>query len=266
MSLIPGNIGATAVQNAGAYGAEAKDLIVEVKAYDLRERKRITLSNAQCQFAYRNSVFKTPDFQNRILITSIVYRLSKKSKYYFNVKSQKGNYLTKRLRFWAGFVQHLSKTFRLSKGKGLRSFLDFRFLKNLLEDSGLFPLRMKRKIVIRTRTSKLPDIDKLGNVGSFFKNPIIPDEQANQIKSEYPSTILFPYRPGFQKISAAWLIDQCGWSGQKIGDAGTLKHLPLTIVNYGNATSEDILQLADKIETDVMSKFGVKLEKEVVVV
>lgn len=266
MSLIPGNIGATAVQNAGAYGAEAKDLIVEVKAYDLKERKQITLSNADCQFAYRNSVFKTPDFQNRILITSIVYRLSKKSKYYFNVKSQKGNYVTKRLRFWAGFIQHLSKTFRLSKGKGLRSFLDFRFLKNLLEDSGLFPLRMKRKIVIRTRTSKLPDIDKLGNVGSFFKNPIIPEEQANQIKSEYPSTILFPYRPGFQKISAAWLIDQCGWSGKKIGDAGTLKHLPLTIVNYGNATSEDILQLADKIETDVMSKFGVKLEKEVVVV
>ena len=160
---------------------------------------------------------------------------------------------------------HLGKTINIKSIKE-KKILDYRFLKNLLEDSGLLPLSLKRKIVIRTRTSKLPDINRLGNVGSFFKNPIISIEKADQLKKEYPDVVLFPYLDDKMKVSAGWLIDKCGWSGRRVGDAGTLKHLPLTIVNYGNATSEDIMILATKIENDVFSTFGVKIEKEVVVV
>ena len=262
MSLIPGNVGATAVQNAGAYGTEAKKLIVKVFAYDLKERKKIELSNAECEFEYRNSVFKKPGFKNRILITSIVYKLSKVSKYTTKMNSYTGGLLSRHWKYWMEFIEHLIKSIRVKKGK--RSLLDYRFLKNLLEDSGLLPLRLKRKIVIRTRTSKLPDIEKLGNVGSFFKNPVITQEKAKELLQQYPDVILFPYLPGQEKVSAAWLIDRCGWSGRKVGDAGTLKHLPLTIVNYGNATSKDILELADKVEKAVLDKFDVVLEKEVV--
>ena len=264
MSLIPGNVGATAVQNAGAYGTEAKNLIVKVFAYDIKEKKKIELSNADCEFEYRNSVFKKPGFKNRILITSIVYKLSKVSKYTSKMKSYSGGVLSRHWKYWKDFSKHLIKSIRLKKGN--RSFLDYRFLKNLLEDSGLLPLRVKRKIVIRTRTSKLPDIQTLGNVGSFFKNPIITQKKASELLQEYPDVILFPYLPGLEKVSAAWLIDKCGWSGRKVGDAGTLKHLPLTIVNYGNATSKDILNLADKVENAVLEKFDVVLEKEVVIV
>lgn len=266
MSLIPGNIGATAVQNAGAYGTEAKDLIVSVKAYDLYKKKEIELDNSECNFEYRNSIFKTDLFKNRILITSIIYRLSKISKYQSKMKTYEGNFFQRHFHYWTDFIGHLFRSINLNKKGSKKSYLDYRFLKNLLEESGLLPLSVKRRIVIRTRTAKLPDIDKLGNVGSFFKNPIISMEKANSLKEQYSDVILFPYLENRMKVSAAWLIDECGWSGEKIGDAGTLKHLPLTIVNYGNATSEDILTLAQKIETAVLSKFDVILEKEVVIV
>ncbi len=265
MSLIPGNVGATAVQNAGAYGTEAKDLIVTVNTFDLYKREEIVLTNEECLFEYRNSIFKTDEYKNRIIITSIVYKLSKVSKYRSKINSFKGNYFTKRYRYWKEFFGHLRRSVNM-KAIWERKLLDYRFLKNLLEDSGLLPLSVKRKIVIRTRTSKLPDINKLGNVGSFFKNPIISIEKADQLKKDYPDVVLFPYLEDKMKVSAGWLIDKCGWSGKRVGDAGTLKHLPLTIVNYGSATSEDIITLAVKIEDAVLSTFGVVIEKEVVVV
>lgn len=266
MSLIPGNIGATAVQNAGAYGTEAKDLIVSVKVYDLHEKKEIELDNNECNFEYRNSIFKTDSFKNRILITSIVYRLSKVSKYQIKMDMYYGNVLKKHFCFWKDFIAHLFSSINLNRGGGRRSFFDYRFLKNLLEDSGLLPLAVKRRIVIKTRTSKLPDIEKLGNVGSFFKNPIISIEKANSLKNQYQDVMLFPYLEDSMKVSAAWLINGCGWSGKMVGDAGSLKHLPLTIVNYGNATSKDILTLAEKIEAAVLLKYDVVLEKEVVII
>ncbi|QWX83706.1 UDP-N-acetylmuramate dehydrogenase [Cellulophaga sp. HaHaR_3_176] len=265
MSLIPGNVGATAVQNAGAYGTEAKDLIITVKAYDLHEKKEVTLSNEECNFEYRNSIFKTENYKNRILITSIVYKLSKKSKYDLKMNSYSGNYISKRFKYWKEFFTHLRKSVNLKSVRD-KKLLDYRFLKNLLEDSGLLPLSIKRRIVIKTRTSKLPDINELGNVGSFFKNPIISIDKANQLKEAYPDVILFPYLEDKMKVSAAWLIDKCGWSGKRIGGAGTLKHLPLTIVNYGNATSEDIITLAAKIEESVLLTFDVIIEKEVVLI
>lgn len=263
MSLIPGNIGATAVQNAGAYGTESKDLIVSVMAYDLYEKKELVLSNEDCKFEYRNSIFKTENFKNRILITSIIYKLSKISKYRAKLDSYSGNALQKQYRYWKDFIGHLAKSIRSGRNRK-KSFLDYRILKNLLEDSGLLPLWLKRRIVIRTRTSKLPDIAILGNVGSFFKNPIIPASKAESLKKKYPDIVLFPYTPGYIKVSAAWLIDKCGWSGKRIGGASTLKHLPLTIVNHGDATSEDIIALAKGIEMAVETKFGVVIEKEVV--
>ena len=265
MSLIPGNVGATAVQNAGAYGTEAKDLIVSLKAYDLYEKKEILLMNEDCCFEYRNSIFKTKDYKNRILITSIIYKLSKISKYKETLNSIKGNFIMKRYKFWKEFMTHLCKTIKIKSIKE-KKILDYRNLKNLMEDSGLLPLSLKRKIVIKTRTSKLPDINKLGNVGSFFKNPIISMDKANQLKRKYPDIVLFPYLEDKMKVSAGWLIDKCGWGGKRVGDAGTLQHLPLTIVNYGNATSEDIITLATKIEDEVFNMFDVKIEKEVVVV
>lgn len=266
MSLIPGNIGATAVQNAGAYGTEAKDLIVTVKVYDLIEKKEIELTNSECNFEYRNSIFKSADFKDRILITSIVYRLSKISKFQVKMSTYEGNFIKRQFHFWKDFLGHLFSSINLNRKGGRKSFFDYRFLKNLLEDSGLLPLALKRRIVIKTRTSKLPDINKLGNVGSFFKNPIISLEKANSLNKEYPDIILFPYLDDKMKVSAAWLIDGCGWSGKRHGDAGSLKHLPLTIVNYGSATSNDILTLAKNIEEAVFLKYDVVLEKEVVII
>lgn len=266
MSLIPGNIGATAVQNAGAYGTEAKDLIVTVKVYDLHEKKEIELTNNECKFEYRNSIFKTIEFKNRILITSIIYRLSKISKFQARMSTYEGGFLKRHFYYWKDFLGHLFSSVSANQKGGKRSFFDYRFLKNLLEDSGLLPLSVKRKIVIKTRTSKLPDIKKLGNVGSFFKNPIITIEKANSLKKEYPDVILFPYLENKMKVSAAWLIDGCGWSGKKYGDAGSLKHLPLTIVNYGSASSDDILTLAKNIEAAVLLKYDIILEKEVVII
>tara|TARA_R110002012_G_scaffold66614_1_gene174118 strand:- start:202270 stop:203394 length:1125 start_codon:yes stop_codon:yes gene_type:complete len=265
MSLIPGNVGATAVQNAGAYGTEAKDLIHKVIAYDLFAREQLVLSNKDCKFEYRNSIFKTEAYKNRILITSIVYILSKRSKYHIKLNSYSGFRISRQFKFWMNFIRHLSKSIDLRKSKGIPR-LDYRFLKNLLEDSGLLPLKVKRSIVIKTRTSKLPDINELGNVGSFFKNPIIEANRAIKLKEQYPDAILFPYTEGFVKVSAAWLIDKCGWSGRKVGDAGTLLHMPLTIVNYGKATSKDILELAKNVEHAVYTKFKIVLEKEVVVI
>lgn len=266
MSLIPGNIGATAVQNAGAYGTEAKDLIVTVKVYDLFKKQEIELTNSECNFEYRNSIFKSNDFKDKILITSIVYRLSKISKFQAKLLTYQGSLLKRHFYFWKDFIGHFFSSINLNRKSGRKSFLDYRFLKNLLEDSGLLPLAVKRKIVIKTRTSKLPDINKLGNVGSFFKNPIISLEKANNLKNEYPDVILFPYLVGEMKVSAAWLIHGCGWSGKTHGDAGSLEHLPLTIVNYGNATSYDILTLAKNIEEAVLLKYDIVLEKEVVIV
>jgi UDP-N-acetylmuramate dehydrogenase len=120
-----------------------------------------------------------------------------------------------------------------------------------------------RQVIIEIRESKLPDPDRLGNAGSFFKNPVIQQEQYEQLLEKFPGIPSYPAQAGARKIPAAWLIEQCGWKGKRMGDAGTYEKQPLVLVNHGNATGSQILELAKHIEADVAGMFGIRLEKEV---
>ncbi len=225
LSLIPGSVGAAPVQNIGAYGIEARNVIVKVNGLFLDSGKMFSLTNSECRFGYRNSIFKT-ELKNRVLITSVVFRLSKNRQ--FN--------------------------------------LDYGHLNEKVKEYGETTLANIRKAVICIRNSKLPDPAKTGNAGSFFKNPEIPASLYQNLK------LRFPDMPGYflsnesVKIPAGWLIDRAGWKGKREGDAGVHHDQALVLVNYGNAEGKEILHLAAEIEKDIKSKFGITLEKEVIVV
>jgi UDP-N-acetylmuramate dehydrogenase len=223
LSLIPGKVGASPVQNIGAYGVEVKDCIHLVKGIDLHSGKREEFFNADCKFGYRNSIFKN-ELKNQIVVTSVVFKLDK-----FPV-----------------FI------------------LDYGALKSEVEKLGDLTLANVRKAVITIRESKLPDPKLIGNAGSFFKNPIVDQLKADKLKEEYANVPIYnSSEHGKVKLAAGWLIDQCGWKGYRLGDAGVHTDQALVLVNYGNATGIEILSLSEKIRSSVFEKFGVLLEPEV---
>jgi len=223
LTLIPGTAGAAPVQNIGAYGVEAADVIVSVRAFHLEKKEWITLDNQACGFGYRDSIFKR-ELKNRAVICSVVFRLSK----------------TPELKLDYGDIR-----------KELAA-------RNLADPS----VRDISGIIAGIRQSKLPDPEKTGNAGSFFKNPVIGESEFQILSSSYPHLKFF--RQGdYYKISAGWLIEQAGWKGYRLGDAGCYDKQALILVNYGKATGGDILALAEKIEASVLGKFGITLEKEV---
>jgi len=227
LSLIPGNVGASPMQNIGAYGVEIKDVFEELEAMQIEDQTihRFTLND--CQFGYRESVFKRK-YKGRFIITSVTYRLSK------------------------------NPSFNTSYGA----------ITQELERLGVKDLSIAAisQAVINIRTSKLPDPKKVGNAGSFFKNPVIPQSQAEALKQEYPQLVVFPAGEGMSKLAAGWLIEQCGWKGYRNGDAGCYPLQALVLVNYGKATGREIFDLSEKIIESVKEKFGVELEREVNVV
>lgn len=234
LSLIPGTVGAAPIQNIGAYGSEVKEAIESVHYVDIKKGTHHTLSNADCQFGYRDSVFKR-ELKGRFIITDVTFRLRKAD--------------------------------RLPKIPADQ--LQYRDLINELEGNGkMFPSPQDiRNAVIAIRMAKLPDPAILGNAGSFFKNPVIPMERAEGIKAVFPGMPLYPDpKPGMGKVSAAWLIDQCGWKGFRDGDAGVHDRQPLVLVNHGNATAKELLGLAGKIRQSVLERFGIQLETEVGIV
>lgn len=225
LSFIPGEVGASAVQNVGAYGVEAGDLIVKVEAVDTESGEIRVFSAEECQYAYRSSIFKH-ELRNRNVITHVNYRLS------------------------LDFQPILSHT----------------AVVQWLKKEGISPEKASaeevRQAVIEVRRSKLPDPSEIGSAGSFFMNPVVPNDKAESLLKDYPTMPHYPAPKG-TKIPAAWLIEQCGWKGKSLGRAAVHTLQALVIVNKDNATGLDIVQLAERIQADVFAKFGVKIAPEV---
>ena len=222
LSLIPGETGASAVQNIGAYGVEVREVIVEIKAINVETTNFKTFTREECRYGYRDSIFKN-ELKGKYIITSVVFKLEKKPVFRLN-------------------YQHLEDE----------------VLKN-----GEIDLQNIRKTIIQIRERKLPDPKIMGNAGSFFMNPVISKQQFKSLQASYPLIPHYFDSETKEKIPAAWLIDQCGWKGKKIGNAGVHDKQALVLVNLGGATGAEIVFLAEQIQQSVMDKFGIELKTEV---
>jgi len=224
LSLIPGTVGAAPIQNIGAYGVEIKDYCEAVEAIDLENGEKRYFSNHECHFGYRDSIFKN-ELRDRYLITNVLFRLLKRP--ILNI--------------------------------------DYGQVRSTLEDTGKteFTIRDVSEAIIRIRTAKLPDPAKIGNAGSFFKNPVISRELFNAIKKSFPEIPHYDQPDSSVKIPAAWMIDQCGLKGKKHNSAAVHKLQPLVIINEGGATGDDIVKLSEEVQQKVKNKFGIQLEPEV---
>ena len=224
LSLIPGNVGASPMQNIGAYGVEVKDLFYELEAFDLADKTIRTFNNSDCKFGYRESVFKHK-FKNQFIITSVTFKLFKNPK----------------LNTSYGAIE-----------KELEAM-------NVKEIS----IKAISKAVCNIRNSKLPNPAEIGNAGSFFKNPEVVKGKYEFLKIKYPSIVGYDLENGNVKLAAGWLIEQVGWKGKTFGDAGVHKLQALVLVNYGNAKGYEIFDLSQKVLDSVKEKFGIELEREV---
>ena len=232
LSLIPGNVGTSPIQNIGAYGVEVKDVITRVEGIDLNNAKKIQFSNKECDFGYRNSIFKN-ELKEKIVITSVRFKLTKKN-------------------------HHLNTNYgAIEKELAIRKISN-PTIKDISD------------IVINIRQAKLPDPKKIGNSGSFFKNPIINLKQFKKLQEKYPN-IPFYKIPSSKKedaaynykIPAGWLIETAGFKGKRYGDCGIHKNQALVLVNYDKASGTDIYILAKKIQETILSIFEITLDIEV---
>lgn len=224
LSLIPGNVGASPIQNIGAYGVEVKDRIVNVEAVDLQTGEVKVFANAECKFAYRDSIFKS-QFPGKYFIKSVSFRLDKTNH--------------ELLTHYGAIAQELEKM-----------EVNTPSIKDLSD------------AVIAIRQSKLPDPKKLGNSGSFFKNPIVSKSVADTLLANYPEAPNYPTGENV-KLAAGWLIEQCGWKGKVVGNCGVHAKQALVLVNYGGATGKEIYDLSTSVLASVKAKFGIDLEREV---
>lgn len=227
LSLIPGNVGASPMQNIGAYGVEIKDVFYELEALHIEDGSKVAFNLNDCAFGYRESVFKRK-YKNQFVITSVTYRLSKKPN--FNTS-------------YGAIEQELEKM-------------------NVKELS----IRAVSNAVINIRSSKLPNPAEIGNAGSFFKNPEVEMQLFEKLKAEHSNIIGYALDNGNVKLAAGWLIEQCGWKGYRNGDAGCHAKQALVLVNYGNASGDEIFSLSEAIIKSVKEKFAVALEREVNIV
>jgi len=222
LSLIPGNVGTSPIQNIGAYGVELKDVFESCTALDCHNLNQRTFTREDAQFGYRSSFFKTKG-KGQYVINAVQFRLTKKA--------------------------HVINT-------------SYGAIKEALGNKESTPQNIAHA-VISIRQSKLPNPAKLGNSGSFFKNPVITKAQFNQLLTTYPKLPSYPQKNGEVKVLAGWLIDQLGYKGKRIGDAGVHKKQALVLVNYGNASGQEILALAQKIQAAVKESFNISIEAEV---
>ncbi len=227
LSLIPGNVGASPMQNIGAYGVEIREVFVELNAFHLREKSSRQFNLVDCEFGYRDSVFKKK-YKDQFVILDVTYRLNKIPR--FNTSY--------------GAVE---KELEQMKVKDLS-------------------IAAISQAIINIRTSKLPDPAVLGNAGSFFKNPSVSKGKFKDLKTEFQNIVGYENSDGTIKLAAGWLIEQCGWKGFRKGDAGCYEKQALVLVNYGKATGEEIYDLSEEILRSVSNKFGVDLEREVNIV
>jgi UDP-N-acetylmuramate dehydrogenase len=225
LSLIPGNVGASPMQNIGAYGVEIKDTFHSLEAIHLKTGEIRSFTNEECCFGYRESVFKN-ELKGQYLILSVTFRLTRKNHQYH---------------------------------------IEYGAISQELEKQGITErtLQAISNAVIAIRKSKLPDPAQLGNSGSFFKNPVVEMSVLEQIQKNYPDVVSYPAGLGKVKLAAGWLIEKAGWKGFRKGDAGVHVNQALVLVNYGHATGAEIWQLSAAIIEDIERKFGVNLEREV---
>ena len=224
LSIIPGEVGASAVQNIGAYGVEAKDIIYKVEAVEIATGKVVNFDNADCQYSYRQSKFKH-EWRDKYLVTHVIYRLSKT----FTPDLDYGN---------------------------IRTSLA---AKHIAEPSA----QQLRDVIIEIRNAKLPDPKVEGNAGSFFMNPIVEKAKYDELAAQYPGMPHYTIDAEHEKIPAGWMIDQCGWKGKSLGRAGVHDKQALVLVNRGGATGEEIVKLCETIRKDVFEKFGIEIHPEV---
>ena len=219
LSYIPGEVGASAVQNVGAYGVEAKDVIDTVRALSIADGSERIFTNSECRYGYRDSIFKN-ELRGQYIITHVVYRLD----------------------------------------KHLQPKLDYGHLADEVANPN--SSTSIREAVIRIRQQKLPEVSEIGSAGSFFKNPIVPQEKYDEIAANYDRVPHFE-QDGGVKIPAAWLIEQCGWKGKRWGGAQCYEKQPLVLVNAENATPQEVVELAAAICRDVQEKFNITINPEV---
>jgi UDP-N-acetylmuramate dehydrogenase len=224
LSLIPGSVGASPMQNIGAYGVEIKDTFHSLEALDLKTLQLVTFNYADCHFGYRESVFKH-ELRNRYFITGVTFKLSRKPA----------------LNTTYGAINQELEKFQIDRPQ----------VKDVSD------------AVIRIRRSKLPDPAVLGNAGSFFKNPEVDATVFATLKEQFPELVAFPLADGNYKIAAGWMIEQCGWKGKRVGATGAHKDQALVLVNYGDANGREVQELAAKIRESVHEKFGVWITPEV---
>lgn len=225
LSLIPGNVGAAPIQNIGAYGVELKDVFVSCEAMDVKSHELLEFDSEACQFGYRDSIFKSKEKGNYI-ITSVKLKLSK------------GDHM-----------------FNTSYGAIEQELQNQNIVRPTLKDVS--------NAVIAIRQSKLPDPKEIGNSGSFFKNPVVGKSKFEKLQRKNPDMPFYNLGEDAVKVPAGWLIEQCGFKGMKIGDAGVHHKQALVLVNHGNASGEAILNLANDIQKAVKKRFGIKLIPEV---
>lgn len=224
LSLIPGTVGAAPMQNIGAYGVELQEVFDSLQAWHLEEHQFYTFDKASCRFGYRESVFKHK-YKDKFLITDVTFRLSKVPR--FNVS--------------------------------------YGALQETLRAQGVEQLSLKAvsDAVVAIRSSKLPNPAEIGNAGSFFKNPTITQAHLEALRQTYPQLPSYPAAEGSAKVPAAWLIEQCGWKGKRIGDIGVHPKQALVLVNYGQGSGQAIADLAQEIAESVWKRFEIRLVPEV---
>lgn len=224
LALIPGSVGAAPIQNIGAYGIEQKETFQYLEAINIENQRTRNIRKEECNFGYRDSVFKN-ELKDKYFITRVIYKLNKNS----------------------------------------TPNITYKDVQEKLTLAGISTPNVKQvaQAIIEIRQSKLPDPEKIGNAGSFFKNPIITNEQYEQLKPNYPNISAYPNGEHHTKLAAAWLIDQCGYKGKRVGNTGSYQNQALVIVNHGNATGQEIWNYAQEVKSAVMDKFGVIIEPEV---
>ncbi|CAL2104248.1 UDP-N-acetylenolpyruvoylglucosamine reductase [Tenacibaculum sp. 190130A14a] len=228
LSLIPGNVGTCPIQNIGAYGVEVKDVITKVEAVEIATGKLIEFSNKDCQFGYRNSIFKNT-VKGKYIITSVSFQLTKGE-------------------------HHLNTSYGAINTELSKMGIDNPSIKDISD------------AVISIRQSKLPDPKEIGNSGSFFKNPVISKKHFQKLQKEYPAIPNYPVSETEIKVPAGWLIEQSGFKGKRFGEYGVHEKQALVLVNYGDASGKDIYKLAQTIQKTIQKHFGIDLEIEVNVI
>ena len=224
LSLIPGSVGASPLQNIGAYGVELKDVFHSCRAFEIASHQFKTFSKEDCQFGYRESVFKN-ELKGQYIITSVKFQLSTNTNLNLN---------------YGAIGQELTA-------------------RHIIEPT----IKDVSRVVSHIRVAKLPDPSTIGNAGSFFKNPVITADEFKPMQKQFPEIVSYPTNDDQIKLAAGWLIEQCGWKGKVVGNTGTWKNQALVLVNHGGATGEEVYSFSSQIIDSVYTKFGVTLQREV---